>query len=221
MGKARLKSRPECVPVRTALEQTMDSLAVMVEKIDPHTGRHQRRVAGLARAIAAEMGLPEDQVHRTYIAALVHDVGKVCVPAGILSRPGGLSDVEFAMIKTHPKTSYDILKGIQFSGPVAHIVLQHHERVDGSGYLAGLSSKDILLEARILGVADVVEAMSSHRPYRPPAGIDQALEEISREKGRLYDAKAVEACVRLFAARGFAFDQDTSAERDPSRGADK
>ena len=213
-------SHQECLAAATVLSQIFGSLASLVEKIDPHTAGHQRRVAQLARAIAVEMGLSEEHVHATHTAALVHDVGKVCVPAEILSRPGKLSDVEFAIIKVHPRAGYDILKGIRFPGPIAHIVLQHHERLDGSGYLSGLSGKDILLEARILAVADVVEAMASHRPHRPPLGIDRALDEISRGKGRLYDACAVEACLRLLAARAFEFGQDTGVEPDPLQQAD-
>ena len=212
---------PDSPEARAAIEQTVTSLDAMLEKTDRHTVRHQRRMATLARAIAVEMGLSEEHVHATHTAALVHDVGKMCVPAEILSRPGKLSEVEFAIIKVHPRAGYDILKGIRFPGPVANIVLQHHERLDGSGYLSGLSGKDILLEARILGVADVVEAMASHRPYRPPRGIGLALEEIWRNKGRLYDAKAVEACLRLFAVRGFAFDQETGTEPDRFERADR
>ncbi len=211
---------PDSLEARTAIQQAVTSLDAMLEKSDRQTVGHQRRVAQLARAIAVEMGLSEEQVHATHTAALVHDVGKMCVPAAILSRPGKLSEVEFAIIKVHPRAGYDILKGIRFPGPVAHIVLQHHERLDGSGYLSGLSNPDILLEARILAVADVVEAMTSHRPHRPPSGIGLALEEIWRNKGRLYDAKAVDACLQLFAARAFEFGQDTGTEPDPLQQAD-
>ena len=211
---------PDSAEARTAIEQTVTSLDAMLEKTDRYTAMHQRRVAQLARAIAVEMGLSEEQVHATHTAAVVHDVGKVCVPAEILSRPGKLSEVEFAIIKVHPRAGYDILKGIRFPGPVAHIVLQHHERLDGSGYLSGLSNPDILLEARILAVADVVEAMASQRPYRPARGIGRALDEISRGKGHLYDTRAVEACLDLFAARAFEFGQDTGTEPDPLQQAD-
>jgi len=212
---------PDSTEARTAIEQTMTSLDAMLEKTDRHTVRHQRRMAKLARAIAVEMGLSEEHVHATQTAAEVHDIGKVCVPAEILSRPGKLSEVEFTIIKVHPRAGYDILKGIQFPGPVANIVLQHHERLDGSGYPSGLSGKDILLEARILGVADVVEAMASHRPYRPPRGLDLALEEISRGKGRLYDPRVVDACLHLFATGGFEFDRDTNGmEPEPLQRAD-
>ena len=206
---------PDSPEARMAIEQTMASLNAMLEKTDRHTARHQRRMAKLARAIAVEMGLSEEQVHATHTAAVVHDIGKVCVPAEILSRPGKLSEVEFAIIRTHPRAGYDILKGIQFPGPVAHIVLQHHERLDGSGYLSGLSNPDILLEARILAVADVVQAMTSHRPHRPRLGIGLALQDIWRNKGRLYDAKAVEVCLHLFATEEFTFGEDTGAEPDP------
>ena len=212
---------PDSPEARTAIGQTVASLDAMLEKIDRHTVRHQRRMATLARAIAVEMGLSEEHVHATHTAAEVHDIGKVCVPSEILSRPGKLSQVEFAIIKVHPRAGYDILKGIQFPSRVAHIVLQHHERLDGSGYLSGLSCRDILLEARILAVADVVETMISHRPHRPPLGIGLALEEISRNKARLYDSLAVEACLHLFAAKAFEFGRDMNGmEPDPLQQAD-
>jgi putative nucleotidyltransferase with HDIG domain len=160
-------------------------------------------VANLARAISSEMGLPNENVEGIRIAGIIHDMGKILVPAEILSKPGRLTENEFGIIKSHPQVGYDILKNIDFPWPVAQIVLQHHERMDGSGYPQGLQSEKILLEARILAVADVVEAMASHRPYRAALGIDKALEEISRNSGVLYDPEAVNACLKLFNEKGF------------------
>jgi putative nucleotidyltransferase with HDIG domain len=189
--------------LRKALGGVVQAISLTVETRDPYTAGHQRRVANLARAIAQEMGLPEDQVDALRMAGIVHDLGKISIPAEILSKPSQLSNIEFSLIKAHPQISYDILKDIDFNWPVAEIVLQHHERINGSGYPNGLSGKDIYLEARILAVADVVEAISSHRPYRPAYGIDVALEEIEKNKDVLYDPEAVEACLRLFREKGF------------------
>ncbi|RLB72761.1 MAG: hypothetical protein DRH06_11125, partial [Deltaproteobacteria bacterium] len=163
------------------------------------------RVAQLACAIAEELGLPKDQVEGIQVAALLHDIGKVTVPSEILTKSGELSAMEFELIKTHAAVGADILEGIDFSWPVARIVRQHHERLDGSGYPQGLKDDEILLEARIIGVADVVEAMASHRPYRPARGIDKALEEIKKNKDVLYDPQVVEACVKLFEEGRFKF----------------
>jgi putative nucleotidyltransferase with HDIG domain len=174
-----------------------------VETKDAYTAGHQRRVANLARAIAAEMGLSPEQIDGIRMAAVIHDLGKISVPAEILSKPIGLNDLEYGLIKIHPQVGYDILKEIEFPWPVAQIVLQHHERMDGSGYPQGLLGEEIILEARILAVADVVEAMASHRPYRPPHGVDKALEEISRNRGILYDPEVVDACLKLFNEKGF------------------
>jgi len=192
--------------VQRTLEGTVYALASTTGKRDPYTADHQRRVTQLACAIAREMNLPEEQINGIHIAAAIHDIGKIYVPAEILSKPGRLSEPEFAIIKTHPQVGYDILKAIEFPWPVAEILLQHHERMDGSGYPRGLSGEDILLEARILGVADVVEAMSSHRPYRPALGIDKALFEILRNKKVLYDPQVVDACLKLFTKKGFKFE---------------
>ncbi len=189
--------------LRKALGGIIQAMSLTVETRDPYTAGHQRRVADLARAIAQEMGLPEDQVDALRMAGTVHDLGKISIPAEILSKPVQLSDIEFNLIKGHPQISYDILKDIDFDWPVAQIVLQHHERINGSGYPNGLSGKAIYLEARILAVADVVEAISSHRPYRPAYGIDVALEEIEKNKDVLYDPKVVEACVKLFKEKDF------------------
>ena len=187
------------------LEETLGALVAAIEIRDPYTANHQRRVAQLACAIAKEMGLSEKQIGGIYRAGLIHDIGKINVPAEILSKPGSLTKVEFAMIKTHPQVGYDILKTIEFPWPVAQIVLQHHERMDGSGYPRGSALDNILLEAKILSVADVVEAMSSRRPYRPAHGIEEALLEISRKEGTLYDPEVVHTCVKLFTGKGFKF----------------
>jgi len=151
------------------------------------------------------MKLPEDKIEGIRIAALVHDIGKISIPAEILSKPSKLNEMEFSLIKNHSKTGYDILKTIDFPWPIAKIVLQHHEKIDGSGYPQGLKGKKILLGAKIIGVADVVEAMSSHRPYRPSLGNDKALEEISQNRGTLYEPEVVDACLKLFKEKGFKF----------------
>ena len=192
--------------LREALGGIIQTVASIVEVKDPYTAGHQRRVADLAQAIATEMGLPQEQIEGIRMAGLIHDLGKIAVPTEILSKPGRLNDLELSLVKTHPQVGYDILKRIDFPWPVAKIVLQHHERMDGSGYPQGLSGDEIMLEARILAVADVVEAMSSHRPYRPAHSIDEALEEISRNRGILYDPEVVDACVRLFTEKGFEFE---------------
>jgi putative nucleotidyltransferase with HDIG domain len=176
-----------------------------MELRDPYTAGHQRRVTELALAIAQEMGLSGEQLKGLQVASLLHDIGKgLVVPAEILSKPGQLTVWEMALIKIHPQAGYEVLKKVDFPWPVAEIVHQHHERLDGSGYPQGLKDKDILLEAKIIAVADVVEAMSSHRPYRPSLGTEKALEEIEAQKGVLYDPQVVEACLRVF-ARGFSF----------------
>jgi PAS domain S-box-containing protein len=192
--------------LRKTLGGIIQAMALTVETRDPYTAGHQRRVSNLARAIADEMGLSEEEIDGIRIAGTIHDVGKINVPAEILSKPGTLSDLEYGLIKAHPQISYDILRTIDFPWPVAQIVLQHHERLDGSGYPQGLSGEEILLEARVLAVADVVEAMASYRPYRPSRGLDKALEEISQNKGVLYDAEVVDACLKLFMEKGFTFE---------------
>ncbi len=174
-----------------------------LESKDPYTSGHQQRVAALARSIAQEMGLSGNQVDGLRMAANVHDLGKIAVPAEILSKPTKLNDIEFDLIKIHPQTGYDILKDIDFPWPLAQIVLQHHERINGSGYPQGLKGEEILLESRILAVADVVEAIASHRPYRPAYEIDVALDEISKNRSILYDPEVVDACLRLFKEKGF------------------
>ncbi|MDI6688046.1 MAG: PAS domain S-box protein [Desulfobacterales bacterium] len=189
--------------LQEALEGAIHALAATAERRDPYTAGHQKRVAELACAIAEEMNLQEEPIKKIHISAIIHDIGKINVPSEILSKPGRLSKFEFEIIKTHPQVGCDILKQIKFPWPIAAIVLQHHERLDGSGYPNGVSGEDICLEARILSVADVVEAMSSHRPYRPALGIDKALEEISQNKGILYDPNVVDACVKIFADKKF------------------
>lgn len=184
---------------------TVNALASALEMRDPYTAGHQRKVSRLSCAIAEEMGISEEQIRATRIAATIHNVGKIVVPAEILSKPGRLTEHEFNMIKSHPQAGHDIIKEIDFEMPVKEIVLQHHERMDGSGYPNGLKGEEILLEARIIGVADVVEAMASHRPYRAALGIDVALEEISQNKDILYDPEVVDACLSLFTEKNFKF----------------
>jgi PAS domain S-box-containing protein/putative nucleotidyltransferase with HDIG domain len=213
-GIGNLRSRAERLGILEKLELSLDhavtAIAATVEMRDPYTAGHQRRVAKLAAAIATEMGLPDDQVQGLHMACVVHDIGKIHVPAEILSSPAKLSEAEFAIIKTHPQAGWEILKGIDFPWPVAEIVYQHHEKLDGSGYPRGLKGDEILLEARILMVADVVEAMTSHRPYRPGFGIFPALQEISRNKGKLYDATTVEACMRVFMEKDYEWEAKVS-----------
>jgi PAS domain S-box-containing protein/putative nucleotidyltransferase with HDIG domain len=189
--------------LRRALEETVNALSSAVEMRDPYTAGHQRRVTNLACTIAREMGLPNEQIEGIRMAGIIHDVGKIRVPAEILSWPGRLNEIDFNLIKTHPQVGYDIIKKIELPHSVAQIMLQHHERLDGSGYPAGLKANEILLEAKILAVADVVEAMASHRPYRAALGIDKALEEISKNKGILYDPDVVEACCRTLSKKKF------------------
>jgi putative nucleotidyltransferase with HDIG domain len=191
--------------LRMIFEQTVNALASAVGKRDPYTTDHQRRVTILASAIAQELGLHEDQVNGIRLAGMLHDIGKLAVPSEILSKPTRLSEAEFTIIKTHPRVASDILKAIEFPWPISEIVLQHHERIDGSGYPQGLLKSDILLETRILSVADVVEAISSHRPYRPAYSIEYTLEEISKNKGIIYDIEAVDACLTLFKDKDFRF----------------
>jgi putative nucleotidyltransferase with HDIG domain len=183
----------------------VQSMATAIEMRDPYTSGHQRRVASLACALARELGMSEDRIKGIDLGALLHDLGKISVPAEILSKPGPISEFEMALIKMHPQSGYEILKNIDSPWPLAAMVLQHHERLDGSGYPQGLKNGEIILEAKILAVADVVEAIVSHRPYRPALGIDAALEEIDRQRGRLYDPAVADACITLFKEGKFAF----------------
>ncbi|NLI42129.1 MAG: PAS domain-containing protein [Synergistaceae bacterium] len=178
--------------------QTIELIASVSELRDPYTAGHQKRVAELAKFMAMKMRLSPESVDAVEMASLIHDVGKIKVPAEILSKPGPLDEVEYLLVKTHPQAGYNLLKDIDFPWPVAEIVLQHHERLDGSGYPQGLKGKEILQEARIIAVADVVEAMASDRPYRKALGIETALKEIKRGRGTLYDEEAVDACLALF-----------------------
>jgi PAS domain S-box-containing protein len=190
--------------LRLSIEGTLHAVSAAAETRDPYTAGHQRRVTDLALAIACELGGSDDECNTLRIAGTVHDIGKLGIPAEILSKPGTLAPIELALIREHPQTAYDILADVPFPGPVAEIVLQHHERLDGSGYPRALAGDQILREARILAVADVVEAMASHRPYREARGIDAALGEIEQNAGLLYDSEAVEACLHLFRDKGYA-----------------
>jgi hypothetical protein len=188
-----------------SLEDTIGALASTAEIRDPYTAGHQRRVAKLGAMIGREMGLPEDRIRGVFLAGLIHDVGKINVPVEILSKPGKLSPLEIAFVRMHVQAGYDIIKEVEFPWPIAEAVLQHHERLDGSGYPRGLAAEAIIVEARIIAVADVTESLAAHRPYRPALGLDAALAEIEAGKGRLYDAAAVDACLNLFRNKGFTF----------------
>jgi len=190
-----------------ALNGSINAMSKIVEMRDPYTAGHQTKVADLSAAIAGELKLPEAHIKYLRVAALIHDIGKIYIPSDILSRPGKLRDIEWQLIKIHAQGSYDILKTIEFPWPVAEIAWQHHERLDGSGYPKGLDGDHILLEAKILAVADVVEAMSSHRPYRPALGIEKALEEISQKRGVLYDPDVVDACLKLYKENRFKLEE--------------
>ncbi|PKN36054.1 MAG: hypothetical protein CVU61_00725 [Deltaproteobacteria bacterium HGW-Deltaproteobacteria-19] len=196
--------------LQRTLSGTIKTISSLLEAKDPYTAGHQERVYHLVMAIAGEMNLPEDLAQALGTAALLHDVGKIQIPSDILSKPGKLSNVEYDLIKIHPEEGHDIIRNIDFVFPIAEMILQHHERLDGSGYPRGLTGGQILLEARIIAVADVVEAMASHRPYRPALGIDAAMEEIRKYRGIRYDADVVDACRRLFHDRGFQFAQKPS-----------
>jgi PAS domain S-box-containing protein len=191
-----------------AMKATISAVAMTMEKRDPYTAGHQRRVAQLAVAMGRAIGLTEDRIEGLQMTALVHDIGKIMVPTEILSKPTGLSNAEYELIKTHPQIAYDILKDIKFPWPLAQTVLQHHERVDGSGYPYGLKGSDIIPEARLLAVADVVEAMASHRPYRPAVGLKEALNEIRGKRGIIYDSDAVDACIHVFTEEDFTWSED-------------
>jgi putative nucleotidyltransferase with HDIG domain len=183
--------------IKTNIEETIHAMAMTVEMRDPYTAGHQRQVANLASAIAEKMGIPREQIDSIYLAGAIHDIGKMQVPTEILSKCGKLTELEFDMIKTHSQAGYDVLKAIEFQWPIAEFVLQHHERIDGSGYPSGLNDENILIEARILSVADVVDAIVPHRPYRPALGIEKAQEEIFNKRGILYDSNVVDACLSI------------------------
>lgn len=189
------------------MEGLILTLSSTVEVRDPYTSGHQKRVAALACAIANDMDLSEDRISAIRMAGVIHDLGKIAIPSEILTKPGRLSEIEFSLLKTHSQVGFDILKDISFPLPIAQIIYQHHERMNGSGYPQGLKGDKILPEARIMAVADVVEAMASHRPYRQALGIDMALEEISKNKGALYDTDAANACLKMFREKGFEFEK--------------
>jgi len=189
--------------LRKNLIGTMQAISLTIETRDPYTAGHQKAVSKLARSIAQEIGLSADTIDNVRMAGAIHDIGKMSIPAEILSKPGKLTNIEMSLIKTHAESGYNILKDAELPYPIAEITLQHHERMDGSGYPNGLKGDQILLEARIICVADVVEAISSHRPYRPSLGIDVALEEIEKNKGLFYDTQIADACLRLFREKGY------------------
>jgi len=189
--------------LRKTLGSTVQAIANVVETKDPYTAGHQRRVADLAVAIAVEMGLPPDRIEGLQIAGTLHDLGKISVPSEILTMPRMLTNIEFQIIKNHARAGYEILKDIEFPWPIGRMVLEHHERIDGSGYPQGLPGSQLLLESQILMVADVVEAIASHRPYRPSKGIEFSLEEIAKNRGILYNPETVDACLRLFREKGY------------------
>ena len=187
---------------RMILEGTVLAMSRIVESRDPYTAGHEQQVAKIACVISEKMLLPADRVDAIRVAGQLHDIGKIAVPSEILTKPGRLSPLEMEMVKTHCQNAYDILKAIEFPHPVAKIILQHHERMDGSGYPQGLKGDDILLEARIIGVADVIEAISSHRPYRPAKDVDVAMQEITDHRGTLYDANVVDAALDVYRTKG-------------------
>jgi len=197
--------KQNAIKLRNIMDETVKAMALVLELRDPYTAEHERRVAQLICAIAHEMGLSEHKIEGLRVAAFMHDLGKIAVPAEILCKPGKLNKNEFAIIKTHPQCGHDVLKQIQFVWPIAMTTLRHHERLNGSGYPNGISGDQIILEDRILAVADVVEAISSHRPYRPALGIELALAEIAKNSGVLYDPKVVDACIKLFSKKQFHF----------------
>jgi PAS domain S-box-containing protein len=202
MALAALKASLE---LEKSLEESIKSIAYTVESRDEYTAGHMKRVGQLSSAIARELGLPEDTIHGIELASTIHDVGKIAIPVEILTKPGKLSKIEMMLVQTHVEAGYDIIKNIEFPWPIARMILEHHERIDGSGYPQGLKGDEMLLGSRIIAVSDVIEAMSTHRPYRFVLGIDAALAEIKQHRGKLYDAQVVDACLKLFAEKRFAF----------------
>lgn len=191
--------------LRKAMGGIIQAMSLTIEKRDPYTAGHQRRVAKLCRVIGTELGLDWECVQGLRMAAAIHDLGKINVPASILNKPGALSQHELAILRQHPETAYDILKNIDFPWPIAHAIYQHHERLDGSGYPRGLAGDEIILEARILTVADVAEAISSFRPYRQALGTEAAMAELRKGRAVFYDPRIVDICLELFEVRGFDF----------------
>jgi putative nucleotidyltransferase with HDIG domain len=192
--------------LRRAVQTTIQVLVLAVETKDPYTAGHQKRTTNLARAMAREMGIPPEQIEGIRMAGMIHDIGKISLPTEILSKPTKLTAIEYSLIKEHARQGYEILKDVESFWPLAEMVYQHHERINGSGYPRGFKEDEILIEARILAVADVVESMASHRPYRPALGLDAALAEIEKNKDVLYDTNVAETCVRLFRDKGFQFE---------------
>jgi PAS domain S-box-containing protein/putative nucleotidyltransferase with HDIG domain len=204
--KAEDELKKSYYKLEKAMKGAIQTIAMIAEVRDPYTAGHQQRVARLAAAIALEMGMPDDKVNSIRIAGILHDIGKISVPSDLLSKPGRLGGIEMQIIQGHPATGREILKSIDFPWPVCSMIMQHHERLDGTGYPDGLVGEQITPEARIIAVADVVEAMSSYRPYRPALGIESALEEIDKYRGKKYDAAVVDVCLRLFREKGFSFE---------------
>jgi putative two-component system response regulator len=204
-NKAEGKNKQALQKLRKTITGTIYAMAMTIEIRDPYTAGHQRRVANLSRAIGKELCLSPDQIEGLGMAGVIHDLGKISIPSEILSKPGNLSRLEYEIMKTHPQVGYDILKSIEFPWPLAEITAQHHERLDGSGYPFGLKENEIIFEAKILSVADVVEAMASRRPYRPAEGINYALDEISKKRGIAYDPQVVDVCLYLFNKKDYKF----------------
>jgi putative nucleotidyltransferase with HDIG domain/PAS domain S-box-containing protein len=205
--KIELKLKESLQNMRKTMGGVIEAMTLTVESRDPYTAGHQKRVSSLARIIAQDMNLSANIIESIRMAGIIHDLGKISIPAEILSKPGKLTEIEFSLMKTHSQTGYDILKTIEFPWPVADIIYQHHEKLDGSGYPRGLKADEILLEARILCVADVVEAISSHRPYRPALGISIAVEEITKNRGIFYDKDVVDVCIKIVTRKGFNMDK--------------
>ncbi len=194
-----------CKKIEKVIEGTANIITKVIELRDPYSAGHQQRVSKLATAIAREMKLSQDKIEGTRVASLVHDIGKVNLPTEIISKPKKLVEVEFNLVKNYPRVGYDILKKVDFPWPIAEIVLQHQEKIDGSGYPRGLKGDEICIEAKILGVANVVEAMSSYKSYRPALSIDEALAEILENKNILFDPEVVDTCIKLIKENGFKF----------------
>jgi putative nucleotidyltransferase with HDIG domain len=205
LNRSDKKLQQSSQKLQKAMEGTINAMSLTTEIRDPYTAGHQQRVAKLAVAIATEMQLSEEQVEGIKMAGSLHDIGKIAIPAEILSKPGKLKENEFNLIKDHCEAGYDLVKSIDFSWPVAAVILQHHERMDGSGYPNGLKREEIMGESAILAVADVIESMVSHRPYRPAHNVEKALLEIIQGKGTLYHPEVVEACLKLFQEKRFSF----------------
>ena len=201
--KAEVKLKETMESLRRSIRTTIQVLGIASEARDPYMAGHQRRVADLARAIATEMKLSSEIIEVIRMTGAIHDIGKISIPSEILCKPAILTDLEFSLVKAHSQYSYEIMKDVESPWPLANIVYQHHERMDGSGYPQGLKGENILIEARILAIADVVEAMMSYRPYRPSLGLENALTEIENNAGILYDHKATDACLRLFREKGY------------------